>query len=148
MLITRVNESNPVRLLRGEFDRLFSDFAGGRAFPDPFGVLGRRPFPAVNAWEDHKAVYAEAELPGLTMEDIEVLVMGDELTIKGERKDTEKEGVTYHRRERGLGTFSRVLRLPIQIDAEKVEATLRDGVLTVKLPKAQSALPRKIELKS
>jgi len=116
--------------------------------PDAFGMLGRRPFPAVNTWEDETAVYAEAELPGLAMGDIEVTVMGDELTIKGERKDLEKEGATYHRRERGVGIFSRVLRLPVQIDADKVEATLRDGVLTIKLPKAQSALPRRIELKS
>jgi len=148
MLITRVNDSYPVRLLRGEFDRLFSNLAESFPVPDPFGVLGRRPFPAMNAWEDDKAVYAEAELPGLAMQDIEVLVMGDELTVKGERKDTEMEGVTYHRRERGVGTFSRVLRLPVQVDADKVEATLRDGVLTVKLPKAQAALPRKIELRS
>jgi len=148
MLITRVNDSHPIRLLRGEFDRLFSDFMETFPVPDPFGLRGRRPFPAVNAWEDDKAVYAEAELPGLAMEDVEVLVMGDELTLKGELKDMEKEGATFHRRERGVGTFSRVLRLPVQIDANKVEATLRNGVLTVKLPKAEAALPRKIELKS
>jgi HSP20 family protein len=148
MLITRVNDSHPIRLLRGEFDRLFSNFMETFPVPDPFGVRGRRPFPAVNAWEDDKTVYAEAELPGLAMEDIEVLVMGDELTLKGERKDLEREGATYHRRERGVGAFSRVLRLPVQIDADKVQATLRDGVLTVKLPKAQTALPRKIELTS
>jgi len=148
MLITRINDSNPMRLMRGEFDRLFSGLMETFPVPDPFGILGRRPFPAVNAWEDDRAVYAEAELPGLAMDDIEVLVMGDEVTIKGERKDAQQEGATYHRRERGVGSFSRVLRLPAQVDADKVEATLRDGVLTVKLPKAQSALPRKIELRS
>jgi len=148
MLITRVSESNPIRLLRGEFDRLFSDFVESIPASESFGLRGRHPFPAVNAWEDDTAVYVEAELPGLAMEDLEVLVMGDELTLKGERKEREREGATYHRRERGIGTFSRVLRLPIQVDADKVEATLRDGVLTVKLPKAQAALPRRIELKS
>ena len=62
--------------------------------------------------------------------------------------DVEAEGVTFHRRERGVGKFSRVLHLPVEIDADKVKATLWHGVLTITLPKAQAVLPRKIEVQS
>jgi HSP20 family protein len=73
-------------------------------------------------------------------------VVGNELVIQGRRMDLDEEGVSYHRRERGVGEFKRVLRLPVEVDADKVEATLHDGVLLVKLPKAAAAKPRKIQV--
>ncbi len=139
----------PVTQLRDEMDRLFDEVLGegngGWTFPGRFRT---RAFPAVNLWETEDAVFAEAEVPGLTMEDIELLMMGNELTIRGERKPFQQEGVTYHRRERGTGTFSRVIRLPIDVDSEKVEASLETGVLTIRMPKAETARPRKIEVKA
>ena len=105
-------------------------------------------FPAVNAWEDADNVYVEAELPGLKLDDIELFVVGDELTVKGERRHVDEEDVSYHRKERGTGCFSRVFRLPVGVDADKVEAALRDGVLTVTMPKAAEAKPRKVEVKA
>ena len=147
MIALRTNFYRPAAGLCGEMGRLFNDVFEQFPAVDPFGVCGRRTFPALNVWEDDQSLYAEAEIPGLRMDEVEVSVQGDELTIKGERKDTEREGATYHRRERGAGSFSRVLHLPIEVDAEKVQAALRDGVLTVTLPKAQAALPRKIEVK-
>jgi HSP20 family protein len=134
-------------MLRHELDRLFDGFAEGFPSLDTFGTFGARTFPAVNVWEDGATLYAEAEIPGLAMDQVDVSVLGDELTIKGERKDVGSKSVTHHRRERGVGSFVRVLRLPVEVDADKVEATLRDGVLTISLPKAQAALPRKIEVK-
>jgi HSP20 family protein len=132
--------------LRGEVDRLFENLTDGLS---PWAALtGFGAFPALNVWEDDHNLYAEAELPGLKMEDLEILACGNELTIKGERKDCQKDGVTYHRRERGVGSFSRVIRLPVPIDANKVEASLKAGVLTVTLPKAQEARPWKIQVKS
>ncbi|MBI4718610.1 MAG: Hsp20/alpha crystallin family protein [Planctomycetes bacterium] len=125
-------------------DRLFNDLL--ECTPPAAPVRGT--FPQVNVWEDSDSLVAEAEIPGLTMQNVEVFVLGDELTIQGKRGETSGEGVTYHRRERGLGEFSRVLRLPVAIDADKVSAELRDGVLTIRLPKAQAALPRKIQVKS
>ena len=74
--------------------------------------------------------------------------MENELTLKFTRPAVEKEGVTYHRRERPAGSFIRVLRLPVPVDAGRVAAEMRDGVLTVTLPKAASAKPRKIEVLS
>jgi len=113
-----------------------------------FNGWGARAFPLLNVWEEERSLVVEAEIPGLKLEDIEVLVSGDELTISGERKAETAEGTTVHRRERGVGRFSRVVRLPVEVNADAVEATLREGVLTVRLPKAESVLPRRIAVKS
>jgi HSP20 family protein len=147
MLLQRISPEFPITRLRDEFDRFFDDF---RELPGELGMrfLGRPGFPAVNLWEDNQNLYAEAEVPGMKMSDLEVFVLNDELTIKGERPERIEEGTSFHRRERGTGKFSRVIRLPFEVDANRVEATLRDGVLTVRLPKSAAVLPRKIEVKS
>lgn len=147
MLALRVNGSHPINRLRREMDRLFEGSFEGfpRLTRDMWSASA---FPAVNVWEDADHIYIEAELPGFRLEDLELLVMGDELTIKGERKDVVDDNVTYHRRERSTDSFSRVWRLPVEVDAVGVEATLRDGVLTVTLPKGEQAKPRKIEVKA
>jgi HSP20 family protein len=120
-----------------------------RDFPSlgPVRVEASGSFPALNAWEDRENIYVEAELPGLAIENLDIQVKGDELTIAGERKPKTADGLTYHRRERGTGAFRRLVRLPVEIDAEKVEASLRDGILTLRLPKAEAVKPRKIEVK-
>jgi len=106
-------------------------------------------YPSINLWQDGDDAYAEAELPGLSIEDIEVLVTGKELTISGERKNpADLPNASYHRRERGLGRFSRTMMLPWEIDAGKVEAKLVNGVLTVKLPKCEACKPKKVKLLS
>ncbi|HRX83422.1 MAG TPA: Hsp20/alpha crystallin family protein [Phycisphaerae bacterium] len=146
MLTTRFNRWNTMNGFRNEVDRLFTDIFGDA----PAGALASRvgTFPALNIWEDAEHIRIEAELPGLQLADIEVVVDENDLTIKGSRKAPETEGVSFHRRERGVGTFSRTVRLPVAIDAEKVEATLNSGVLQVTLPKAPEARPRKIEVKA
>ncbi len=145
------NRSFPLGRLRGELDRALEDVVGTFLGQDPWlqrGRLRERSFPAVNVWENEEVLFAEAEVPGLKLEDLEILVTGNELTIKGERGDEKQEGVTYHRRERGTGTFAGVVRLPVDVDVNKVEARLENGVLTVMLPKAAGALPRKIAVKA
>jgi HSP20 family protein len=116
---------------------------GGQYMPQS---LSTRAFPALNVWEDGDALYAEAEVPGVKTEDIDISVVGADLTIRGHRESGEREGMAYHRQERGVGEFNRVLRLPVEVDANQVEASLRDGVLLVKLPKAESARPKKIKV--
>ena len=148
MTIFRVSQPQPLTRLREGVDQLFNEVFENRSSRAPFGTFGRQAVPALNVWEDDKNLYAEAEIPGQTLDEIELYVVGNELTVKGGRRDAEQEGVTYHRRERGVGPFSRVLRLPVEIDAEKVKATLHDGVLGITLPKAQAVLPRRIEVKS
>lgn len=141
---------HPIEQLREEMNRVFGDVLGALPRGAVQGVpfLGARTFPAVNLWATSDAVFAEAELPGLRDADVEVSVIGNELTISGQRAELEQQGVKYHRRERPVGSFSRTIRLPIDIDAERVEATLRDGVLRIKLPKAEAARPRKINVRT
>ena len=147
MLALRVNGSHPINRLRDEMDHLFENVFEG--FPRLTRDAWFAPtFPPVNVWEDTENVYVEAELPGLKVDDIELLIMGDELTIKGECKDVCRDEGLCHRKERGTGSFSRAFCLPVGVDAEKVKATLRDGVLTVTMPKAEEAKPRKVEVKA
>ena len=140
-----VRTGQPMRQLRSELDRVFNDVFGD-SLDDRWNVgrrFGSEPsFPAINVWEDEERLYAEAEVPGLRMEDLEILVKGNELTVKGERKNGEQEGVTYHRRERAVGPFCSVVRLPVDVQVDGVEAQLDSGVLTITLPKAPSARPR------
>jgi len=148
MFTRRMNRWDPFHQLRDEMSRLLDDFSQTAPL---VGRLGWRPagvFPALNVWEDEQCLYAEAELPGFRMEDLEVSVAGNELSIKGERKNEHQEKGAYHRRERAAGLFNRVLRLPVDIDAGKVEATLKDGVLFITLPKAEQAKPRKVQVKA
>ena len=148
MMLRRLHAVPPVARLRGEMDRLFSDFMGNLGSGGPFESTFAKTFPPLNIWEDEQNVYAEAEVPGMKMDNLEVLVSGNELTIKGERVSEEGAELTYHRRERGIGTFTRVLHLPVGIDSSRVEASLHDGVLTITLPKAEASKPRKIAVKS
>jgi HSP20 family protein len=131
--------------LRREMDRLFDNFLA----TDGFSPLGHvRPFPALNLSEDHDRLLVEAEVPGLRMSDLEISIQGNELTLKGRRTSMEGESLVYHRRERGAGEFTRFMTLPTEVDADRVEATLKDGVLTIVMPKAESARARKIAVKT
>lgn len=147
MIMQRPNGTHPVMRLRSEVDRLCGGFFEAFSPAELFSPFVCHAFPAVNVWEDDRTLFAEAELPGVRMDDIEVYVVGDELTIKGERKGGPDENVTHRRRERTVGSFSRVLRLPAEVDVNKVHATLRDGLLTITLPKAKAAMPLKIQVK-
>jgi len=142
MLTNLVHEFGPLIQLQSEMNRLFENF-----FEDTPALRGYATgYPSVNLWEDGQNAYLEAELPGLGMEDIELLVTGNELTLNGERKPNQEPNASYHRRERATGRFSRTLTLPWEVDAEKVEAKLADGVLTMTLPKCESCKPHKIKL--
>lgn len=105
-------------------------------------------FPALNLTEDKDNYYVRAELPGVQSKDLEVQVHGKSLTLAGERKIApEGENVRYHRREREAGRFSRVIDLPGEINTEKVEAVMTNGMLTVKIAKAEAAKPKQITVK-
>jgi HSP20 family protein len=87
-------------------------------------------------------------LPGMDLKDLEIYVTGgNQLTIKGERRQPTLEKGVWHRQERGYGSFARVLTLPFQVDPDKVEAKFENGVLRVSLAKHESAKPRKIPIK-
>lgn len=130
--------------LQHEVNRLFDRWAGGH----PAWQFGAVPeFPPLNVWEDAEAVYVQAELPGLDLKDLEMYVVGNQLTLKGERKAQKPEKGVFHRQERTFGSFARVLTLPFAVNSEKVEARLENGVLQVKLAKHESVKPRKIPVK-
>lgn len=139
--------SNPLGQFRGEMDRLFGDFFGRAGVAAPEGYAPRA-FPALNVWQKDDEVFVEAELPGVKSDDLEISVIGNELSIKGRRPEFEEEKVSYHRRERGMGDFHRVLRLPVEVDGDRVQARLADGVLLITLPKAEAAKPKKINVQA
>ena len=98
--------------------------------------------------QDADNVYITAELPGISGKDLDITVEEETVLIKGERRaEPEGEDVSYHRRERGEGKFSRTVTLPMRVVAESVTAETRDGILKLTLPKAEEVKPKKIEIK-
>ena len=134
--------ASPLLRLHHDMNRLFEGFFEDLPDARPYGAG----YPALNTWEDGDSGYVEAELPGMGMDDIEVLVSGNEVTINGRRKIDAADGANWHRRERTQGRFSRSLSLPWDVDADKVEAKLTDGVLTVRLPRCESCKPKKVKV--
>jgi HSP20 family protein len=106
-------------------------------------------YPALNVWVKDDDMMVTAELPGFTPDAINLAVMGNALTLSGSRKEEElPEGAQVHRRECACGEFSRTVRLPYNVDADKVEASFENGILTVKLARAEADKPRKINVRS
>lgn len=104
-------------------------------------------FPAINLTEDTDNFYARAEIPGIAASDIDLQIVGKNLSISGERKiPSEGENVRYHRREREAGKFSRVIALPGDVNPEKINAKITNGVLTVTIAKSETAKPRQIKV--
>lgn len=133
-LKNRPNDENPLVSLRKEVDSLFDDFGGG-LFKDASAFNVR-----TNVSETDTEFCVTAELPGMTEEDVDVSVSGDRVIIKGQKKSEKEErsdekGREFHRIERSSGSFQRVMSLPFTIEADKVEAVVKDGVLTVTIPK-------------
>jgi len=102
--------------------------------------------PALDLYQDNDNVIATVELPGMRKEDIEISLQDGMLTISGERKSETAEGDKAERTERYVGKFRRSISLPTQVDASKVTATYRDGILSVTLPKAEEAKPKQIQV--
>ena len=128
-----------------EFDRLFRE-----AFASGFGEgeISTRPWaPPVDIFENENNIVLKAELPGVDPKDVEVRVEDNTLYLKGERKfEKETEEENYHRIERSYGSFARSFSLPSSIDAEKVGADYKDGLLTLTLPKREEAKPKTIKI--
>lgn len=104
-------------------------------------------FPLVNLTETPETYILRAELPGVQAENLDIQTMGRNVTISGERRIAVDRSAKYHRREREGGRFSRAIALPGEVDRDKVQATLKNGILQVTLPKSEAAKPRKIEIK-
>ena len=137
--------TNPFRemeRLQRDMNRLFDDFSrsGGRTAPS---------YPAINVWTNEEGAVVTAELPGLSPDDLDIAVVGDILTLTGERKAAElPEEAKYHRRERSFGKFSRSFQLPFNVEVDKVEAVFKNGILHLSLPRAEVEKPKKITVKT
>ena len=130
--------------MKRQMDRLLAGLPGG-LFKEPSAGV----FPLANVTEDEANFYVRAELPGIKSDELDISITGNDLSVSGQRKfGIEDEGARYHRREREAGRFSRVITLPALINAEKAEAHSTDGVLTITLPKAESAKPKQINIKT
>lgn len=128
----------PFQSLSRELDRMFEGLLDGA------GV--RQGVPAVSIWEDEERFYLEAEVPGIQSDDLDISVTGNRVTLKGERKEHRREKATLHRQEWGGYRFERTFELPVDVDGDHIKAELRQGVLTLELPKAPQHKPRKIKV--
>jgi HSP20 family protein len=131
-------------LSREPFFRLFDTLFNQDQGED----IGNRTWtPPVDVRETPDAYVVSAELPGLAREDIQITLENNILRLSGERKfERDEKQENYHRIERSYGAFTRSFALPTQVDGERVQAGFKDGVLTVTVPKAEAARPRKIEI--
>jgi len=133
--------------LREEIDRLFESPLSDLTQSCSQFLNGW--MPAVDLYEDKDNFHLKAELPGMNRNDIAISVHEGVITLSGERKADEAEETSeVYRSERILGRFQRTLTLPAQVDAEKVKAHYKDGILSVVLPKAEASKPRQIEIKA
>jgi HSP20 family protein len=133
-----------VSTLRQEMDRLL-----GRFFGEASGGEGpaAKWTPRTDVTETDDTMTITAELPGLEAKDVDISLSGDVLTIKGEKKqEKEEKDERYHRVERTYGAFSRMVRLPAPVAADKIKATVKNGVLTVTLPKTEEAKQKAIPI--
>ena len=125
-----------------DMDRLFETFFGKQ-----MQTMDEFWRPAIDIEESNGNLMVRAEIPGMTKEDINVSVKEDMLKISGERKQqNETKEKTFHRIESSYGKFERIIRLPAEVDADKVKASYKDGVLNITLPKPESMKPKQIDV--
>ena len=155
------SSTDPWRVLRNEMDRLFDRFSSGFGMPSVRRMFDWEPgfretsfgfsAPVADVSEDDKAYKICAELPGLEAEDVDISINNDTLIIKGEkRQEQERKEQNYHMTERSYGSFQRAFTLPDGVDRDKITADLKQGVLTLTLPKSAEAQKpvKKIEVKA
>lgn len=131
-------------LLRGRMDRLFTDYE--RFYPYGAGLALTEGMPRTNLYDNGDTFKVMAEVHGLAKGDINVKIQGNYLEISGTRKADVPDGYSVHRAERGTADFSRSFTLPADVDGNKVEAILKNGILTLTLPKAERGKAKRITI--
>ena len=133
-----------IMTLRQAMDQLFND-----AYTRPVSMSGVSASPAIDLYQDNDNVVVKAALPGLKAEDVEISVIANVLSLRGEYKqENEHKDATYHIREQRYGSFERAVRLPTDVQTDKAKADFEDGILTVTLPKAETVKPKMINIKA
>jgi HSP20 family protein len=137
-----------LRSFQEEMNRLFNEFF--RSGPGEEAGWGLRAWtPPVDIYETDDALVLQAELPGVSKDEVSVEIQNNTLILRGERKhEVEVKEENYHRVERAYGAFQRSFVLPTMVDQEKAQATFKDGILELRLPKLESAKPKRIAISS
>lgn len=146
---TRANEFDrmfgAMNLLRSRMNRLFNDFDG--SYGDDYGWNVVDGAPKTNLYDNGDQFKLIAEVPGFAKEDISVRVQGNYLELSASANLPQPEGYTAHRRERiAVSSFTRSFTLPADVDVDRIEAMLKDGLLVLSLPKAEAAKPKQITI--
>jgi HSP20 family protein len=127
--------------LQNEMNRMFDAYS-------PWHMRVAPSFPAMNVWSNEEGLLVTAEVPGIDPKEIQVNVVNDTLTLSGERlPEKTEENTCCHRQERGYGKFTRSLQLPYSVNTNKVEASFKNGVLQIRLPRKEEDKPKKIQIK-
>ena len=134
---------NALMNLQRELDHVFDNPRGL-----DLGLSGRGVFPAVNVFSDQDSYVVRMEIPGVSAEQINIESHGRTLTISGKRESRAPQGGSFHRRERNSGQFSRSLQLPADLDLSRAEASYKQGMLTIRIPKREETKPRQIAVKA
>ena len=143
MALLRFGSDFPIPTLQRELDRFLRNPASG------MGLSGQGAYPPINVFESGEGAVIVAEVPGLDPGQIELGSQGRTLTVRSERKPHEGEqAVGYHRRERSFGSFSRSIQLPEDLDLQKASAKYENGLLVIRVPRAESAQPRQITIQT
>lgn len=133
--------------MQREMNRMFDSFFRG----DPgeeFPLASATWRPAVDIAEEDAAFQVRMELPGVAKDDVKITMENNLLTVRGEKKqERESKGTNYHRAERGYGAFQRSFTLPTTVKGERIEASFKDGILNITLPKSEEAKPKEIEVR-
>lgn len=131
-----------MNLLQKKLDNLYSDYGRTSDYSWDVGHAA----PRTNLYENGENFEVWAEVPGLEKDDLNVKIQGNYLEISGSRKSDAPDGFNVHKSERGTGSFSRSFTLPADVDSTRTEATLKDGILHLVLPKSEAAKPKKIKI--
>jgi HSP20 family protein len=147
MGIVRFDPFREMDRLQNEVNRLFEGYAGAPERPTFATAPNRLWSPVVDVAENEKEIVLRAELPGAKQEDFDIELTGDTLTVRGERRfENEERREQFVRVERSYGRFQRSFTLGIPVQADKVTATYRDGILEIHLPKSEENRPRKVQV--
>lgn len=148
MALIRWNPSRGTDLwnMQREINRMFDSFFQGGGRDEDFGPGLWTP--AVDIAEQENDYVVKIELPGISKDDVKITLESNILTIRGEKKrEQDLKEENYHRVERSYGAFQRSFTLPTTVRSDKIDASYKDGILTVLLPKAEEAKPKQIEVK-
>ncbi len=148
MALVRWRPMRDMMNVQDEMNRLFDRFFGKELWDEDEQLSQTNWFPVVDIKENKDEFTVFAELPGMNKEDVHITFTDGKLVIEGERKKEQEENeANYHRVERSYGKFCRTFQLPSGIQANKIAADFKDGILKIKLPKSEEVKPKEIEVK-